>query len=1274
MSVQKQKNILLVEDEPLIALDEKMVLEDYGFQVIIENTGEKAVECVEKSPVIDLILMDINLGNGIDGTVAAQQILKRKDIPIVFLSSHTERDVVAKTEGITSYGYIVKNSGDMVLVASIKMAFRLYEAKQNVKKHAARNEAIINALPDLMFVIDKNGQYKEVHAPDKSLLPFPAQKLIGKKIFDVFDKDTAERFLKLFHECIKTGKTQVFEYSLSIQDNPHFFEANISRIDKKNILAIVHHITDRKQAKEKIENLNSLLISIRNVNQLIVQEDDLLKVMKESCDILQETRNYLNIEIALLNKSTKQFEPAANTGLHSLRQWTVTPGGHGTAPKCIKNVLITKKTLLVDNPREYCIQCSHYDEDVSHHSIIIPMFEKGNITGLLTTCLNPGYEFSSEEIGLLEEVAGDLGFARTKYETDKALKKSEAGLLAIFDSVDEPVYVANTETYDVIFTNKVLKERFGPLGHKKCYEYLQNRKAPCPFCTNDKILGEFSGKSYIWEFQNEINKRWYRCIDKAISWPDGRTVRYEMAVDITDLKKTEEALRISESNYADIFQTVSEGIAYTTFSGKVISVNPSLEKILNIPKDKLIDKNILSLSRELLSYQEIKRILPMLKQIIQGKTVQTFQVNYKDKCLELHTNINRQTRRLTGLVRDITQEKKAEEARRQSEFLFHSVWDHSKDGMRLTDKDGKTILINESFCRIVDMKKTELENKTLDIIYDPHEKKEVLAGYKNNYLYNTFHPYLERELTLWNGKSMWFGVSVSRIKIPDGDDLVLSAFRNITVRKIQQNIAHAVITASNLSEFYEVIRSELSKVMDTTNFLIAFYDKKTDTLSSPFEKDQKDNIPSWPAGKSLSGYVIRNNKPALLLKKDILNLASKGEIELIGSMSDVWLGVPLKKGKDSTGILVVQSYHNAHAYDNNCLEILETISSQLTIYIERKETEEALRDSEEKFRLLAEKVPGVIYLCNNDEHWSMLYLNDEVENLTGYPKNMFLDNTLSFADLYHPDDKESVYDTVEKAINMKEPFHLLYRIKHKDGSWRQIEEKGIGIYKNDRVEMIEGFLSDITAHKQAEEAIQKQLFEKETLLKEVHHRIKNNIGAIESLLSLKSKTIQNLEARSALQESIGRVRSMGVLYEKLLISGEFKDTSVKKYTENLIDTILELYPDREHISIHKNIDDFYLGTKKIFPLGIIINELLTNSMKYAFNEQQSCMLHVSLTKNARYAILSIQDNGRGFPEGFDFNQSKGFGLMLVKIMSEQLSGDLSVENKDGTHIVLKFEI
>lgn len=157
MGLEKKK-LLLVEDELLIATVEMKALEKAGFAVITAPSGEEAIETVRKTEDIDLILMDINLGPGIDGAEAATEILKKRDIPLVFLSSHTEPEVVDRTESITSYGYVVKNSGITVLTASIRMAFKLYEAKRQIEKQSRAVEDANRKLQEILQELEETNR------------------------------------------------------------------------------------------------------------------------------------------------------------------------------------------------------------------------------------------------------------------------------------------------------------------------------------------------------------------------------------------------------------------------------------------------------------------------------------------------------------------------------------------------------------------------------------------------------------------------------------------------------------------------------------------------------------------------------------------------------------------------------------------------------------------------------------------------------------------------------------------------------------------------------------------------------------------------------------------------------------------------------------------------------------------------------------------------------------------------------------------------------------
>lgn len=165
-------------------------------------------------------------------------------------------------------------------------------------------------------------------------------------------------------------------------------------------------------------------------------------------------------------------------------------------------------------------------------------------------------------------------------------------LISIFNSLDEIIYVVDPETYEILYINPALKKNFGNVTGQKCYRAFQNFDQPCPFCTNKYIFGPKARRVYIWEFQNKINKRWYRCIDRAIEWPDGRKVRFELAIDITDKKVIEKNLKESQKRYKDLWDNAPVAYHIVDRNGIIIDVNKTELRLLGYTKKEMLGKPI----------------------------------------------------------------------------------------------------------------------------------------------------------------------------------------------------------------------------------------------------------------------------------------------------------------------------------------------------------------------------------------------------------------------------------------------------------------------------------------------------------------------------------------------------------------------------------------------------------------------------------------------------------------------------------------------------------
>lgn len=222
MKTKNQRVILLVEDDEIIAKIEEMMLAKYGYNVVRAETGEKAVDMVGDNPEIKLILMDINLGDGIDGTQAADLILKKHDIPIVFLSSHTEPEVVEKTECITSYGYVVKNSGITILDASIKMAFKLFGANKEISDTRMKQNALISNISDVIGIIGVDGIMKYESPNIEKWFGWKPEDLVGVSGWDTVHPDDLIRMQKIFNTLLKKeDSSMTVEYLFKCKDGSY---------------------------------------------------------------------------------------------------------------------------------------------------------------------------------------------------------------------------------------------------------------------------------------------------------------------------------------------------------------------------------------------------------------------------------------------------------------------------------------------------------------------------------------------------------------------------------------------------------------------------------------------------------------------------------------------------------------------------------------------------------------------------------------------------------------------------------------------------------------------------------------------------------------------------------------------------------------------------------------------------------------------------------------------------------------------------------------------
>jgi len=349
-----------------------------------------------------------------------------------------------------------------------------------------------------------------------------------------------------------------------------------------------------------------------------------------------------------------------------------------------------------------------------------------------------------------------------------------------------------------------------------------------------------------------------------------------------------------------------------------------------------------------------------------------------------------------------------------------------------------------------------------------------------------------------------------------------------------------------------------------------------------------------------------------------------------------------------------------------------------------KSMEQALRESEEKHRNLFETMTqGVVYVS---EKGKIVAANPAAERILGLTNADIIARTAydSKWKAIHEDGSKFMgeahpsMDALKSGQEVRNVVMGVYNPKVKDYCWININSVPQYIQGKSKPFQVYSTFEDITARKREEDQILRDLSEKKVLLREIHQRVKNNLKIVCSLLSLQADYIEDDRTRMIFNESLNRVRTIGLVHEELYRSNDAVKIGFKEYIENLAQYLQQVYnPEPEEIVIDTHVGDVFFGIDLAVPCGLIINELISNALKHAFPHTFKGKGRITITlqpKEKEEIELIIQDNGVGMPEKFNIHNKQTFGMQLVIILAEgQLKGKVFLEGGEGTRITIRFK-
>jgi len=333
----------------------------------------------------------------------------------------------------------------------------------------------------------------------------------------------------------------------------------------------------------------------------------------------------------------------------------------------------------------------------------------------------------------------------------------------------------------------------------------------------------------------------------------------------------------------------------------------------------------------------------------------------------------------------------------------------------------------------------------------------------------------------------------------------------------------------------------------------------------------------------------------------------------------------------------------------------------------------ALRESQERYQALFDR--SLLCVFVNDSRGKFIDANQAALDLLGYTKEEI--SGLTFSSLLDQSQLPKafrIFDEIIKTGSQKRPAE--YKLRRKDGNSVWVETEASLIFPEGEAPAIQGIARDITDRKRAEEDLKASLKEKEALLREIHHRVKNNLQVISSLLDMRAMRTADKKIVDLCKDARAKIQTMALIHTHIYQSDTFTQIAMKDYVRDLVNFLTQVYSEkRRHVAIIVEEADVYLSVTQAMPFAIILNEAISNAFKHAFKKGQKGTIRISLKETGENTVsLKIKDDGVGFPEGIDIHNAQTLGLKLMRnLVRDQLKGQIKVEKNRGTEVIVEFK-